>query len=71
MQYDMSAIAHLAQSSAGQQLIAYLQKNGGEKLQRAVAQASAGNLEEAKQTMSGILGSAEAQKLLQQLEEGR
>lgn len=68
MQYDMSDILRLAQSPAGQKLIALLQHTGGSELQNAVAQASAGDYEQVKQSLSSLLANPEAQALLKQLE---
>lgn len=69
MQYDMSSLMQLAQSPAGQQLIAYFQQSGGSSLDTAVTMAAQGNLEQAKQTLSSLLSSPQAQSLLKQLEE--
>lgn len=66
---DMSYLWKLARSPAGQQLLALLQQNGGSELQSAVSQASAGNYDQARQTLSALLSNPEAQKLLKQLEE--
>lgn len=68
MQYDMSELLRLAQSPAGQQLISYLQRAGGNQLQTIIAQASAGNMEGAKAQLSSLLDSEEAKNLLKQLE---
>ena len=57
----------LAQSPAGQQLLAMLQKNGGKELQDAVVQASAGNYTQAQKTLSALLSTPEAQKLIEQM----
>lgn len=69
MQYDMSEIMRLAQSPAGQQLMALLQRSGGKEMEEAVSKASAGDLESAKKSISSLLSSPEAQKLLKQLGE--
>ena len=66
---DLSYLMKLARSPAGQQLLAMLQKSGGSELQTAVTQASAGNYDQAKQMLSTLLSSQEAQNLLKQLEE--
>ena len=66
---DMSYLLKLANSPAGQQLFALLQKNGGSELQSAVTQASAGNYEQAKNALSNLLSDPQAQALLKQLEE--
>ncbi len=69
MQYDLSELMQLAQSPAGQQLLSLLQRTGGNTLQEAVNQASAGNFDQAKQVLSSLLASGEAQVLLKKLEE--
>ena len=68
MQFDMSQLMRLAQSPAGQQLLSYLQQHGGQDLKNAVDKANTGDLSSAKQQLSSILSSKEAQKLLKQLE---
>ena len=69
MQYDMSELLRLAQSPAGQQLIRYLQRAGGNQLPNIIAQASSGNMEDAKAQLTALVDSEEAKKLLKQLEE--
>lgn len=69
MQYDMSELMQLAGSPAGQQLIAFLQRNGGAELQEAVKKASAGDLGQAKKALSSLLAAPEAQELLKKLED--
>lgn len=69
MQYDMSELLRLAQSPAGQQLIALLQRSGGNTLQNAVAKASSGDYAQAKQAISSLLENPEVQALLKQLED--
>ena len=66
---DLSQLKKMAQSSAGQQLVALLQRSGGTSLQDAVAQASAGNYAQAKDILNSLLHTPEAQALLKQLEE--
>lgn len=69
MEYDMSRLLRLAQSPAGQQLMALLQKQGGTDLENALSQASQGNYRQAKDSLSSLLSGQEAKKLLKQLEE--
>lgn len=57
----------MAGSPAGQQLYTYLQQQGGDEFRRAMAQASKGDITAAKQILSKLMTSQEAQKLLQQL----
>lgn len=68
---DMSHLLKLAQSPAGQQLIAMLQQSGGNELQDAIKKASAGDYTQAQKTISSLLSSTEAQALLKQLEGGK
>ncbi len=64
---DIAALLKLAQSPAGQKLLAMLQSSNAD-LSRIAASAASGNLEEAKQALHTALSSEEAQKLLKQLE---
>lgn len=57
----------LAKTPAGQQLIEILQKSNKATIQDAMQQASAGNMEQVKQTLEPLLSSPEIQKLLRQL----
>lgn len=66
---DMTYLLKLARSPAGQQLLSLLQSSGGSELQSAVSQASSGNYDQAKNTLSSLLSTPEAQALLKQLEE--
>ena len=70
-QPEMDQLMKLAQSPAGQQLLAMLQRNGADTLQNAIAMAAAGDYQEAKQTLSALLSSPQAQALLKQMEEGK
>lgn len=53
-----------AQSEAGQQLLAMLQRTHGQQLQTAMQQASAGNYDAVKRTISSLMQDPEAKKLL-------
>lgn len=66
---DLSYLMKLARSDAGQQLLALLQRNGGDQLQSAITQASGGNFDQAKQSLSALLSTPEAQTLLKRLGE--
>lgn len=68
---DMKELIHLAQTPAGQQLISLLQKQGGNRLQEAIASAVAGDYSRAKVIVSELLSSPDAQALLKKLEEQR
>lgn len=64
---DLSKAYQLAQSPAGQQLLTLLQRTGGQELQKALAQASAGDISQAQKTLSALMDTPEARKLLQEL----
>lgn len=64
---NMTELIRLAQSPAGQQLLALLQQNGGQQLQQAVDLASTGDYSQAKQALSALMASPEVQKLLKQM----
>ena len=66
---DFAALIKIAQSPAGQKLLSMLRSSGTD-LDRIASAAASGNLEEAKQSLSSMLSSREAQELLRQLEEG-
>ena len=68
---DMGELLRLAQTPAGRQLIAIIQKNGGNRLSDAMNKAAAGNYQEAKDVLSDILSSLEAQSLLKELEDSK
>lgn len=68
---DISALIRLAQSPAGQQLLAALQQSGGEELQTAISKAAAGDYRQAQKTISAFLATPEAKKLLKQLEDNQ
>lgn len=65
--FSMEEVMRLAQSPAGQQLLAMLQQSDSGKLEQAVTQAKAGDYSQASQTLSAMLSSPEAQILLKQL----
>lgn len=69
--FSMADAMRLAQSDAGQQLFALLQSTNGQQLQAAMAQASAGNYNEMRQTVQALMASRQAQELLKQLQEGQ
>lgn len=65
---DMSQIMKLAQSPAGQQLFALIQKQSRGELKQAMDKANAGDYSGARDALSSLLSSPEAQKLIKQLE---
>lgn len=68
---DMKELLRLAQSPAGQQLIALLRQRGGDRLPAALAQASAGDYRQAQALLSDLLSQEDAQTLVRALEEGQ
>ncbi|MGM9659434.1 MAG: hypothetical protein ACI3WQ_02430 [Faecousia sp.] len=68
---DMTELFRLAQTPAGRQLIAMLQKSGGARLNEAITKAAAGDYAQAKETLSDLLSSPEAQVLLKELEDNK
>ena len=65
--YSMEDAARLAQTPAGQQLLALLQRSDGAQLQKAADQAAAGNYDSARQALAPLLDSPQVQALLKQL----
>ncbi len=65
--FSMEEVMRLAKSPAGQQLIAMLKQKDNAKLEQAVAQAKGGDYSHASQTLSAMLSSPEAQRLLKEL----
>lgn len=57
----------LAQSDAGRQLQALLQQTDPELLNTAQAQATEGNYEQLKKTLSSLLASEDVRRLLEQM----
>lgn len=65
--FPMEEAQRLAQSDAGQQLLALLQRSDPSRLQQAMDQAASGDYEQMKSTMATLLASPEAKKLLEKL----
>ena len=65
---DMAALLKIAQSPAGQKLLAMLKDNPALDLGSITSAAASGNLEEAKEKLRCIFSSEEAKALLEQLE---
>ena len=66
-EFSKEDIMRMASSPAGQQLLAMLQQKDSTALAQAVAQAKAGNMAGAGQTLSALLSSPEARKLMKEL----
>ena len=65
--FSMEEVLKLAKSPAGQQLMAILKQQDSAKLEQAAAQAKSGDYTQASQTLSAMLSSPEAKKLMKQL----
>lgn len=65
--FSQEDIMRLAQSPAGQQLIAMLRQGDSGRLQQAISQAQSGDYTGASQTINDMLSSPQAQKLLKEL----
>jgi hypothetical protein len=68
-QFDMQQLMKLARSPAGLQLMDALKRTDRVGMEKAAAAASSGNLDQAKEALSGLLASPEIRKLLQTLED--
>ena len=66
---NISELIRMAQTPAGQQLIALLQKQDSAQLQQAITYAVSGDYNRAKEILSKLLSSPEAQALLKKLED--
>ena len=65
--FSMEEIMQLANSEAGQKLIAIMKSQNSDQLQKAAEEAAAGHYAQATKTMSGALNSKQVQELLAQL----
>ena len=65
--FSMEDVMRIAKSPAGQQLMALLQQKDSNALAQATTQAKSGNYSQAGQTLSALLSSPEAQKLMKEL----
>ena len=66
---DFQQLKKLAQSPAGQQLIQFVQQQGGNEVEAAVQKAASGDYREAKEMLGRFLEQPEFKKLITQLEE--
>lgn len=67
---DMQEAMKLAQSDAARQLFALLNSSNQAMVNTALTQASAGNMDQARQTLQQLLATEQAQQLLRQLQGG-
>jgi len=65
--FSLQEAMRLAQSDAGQRLIALLQATQGDALRTAMDQASSGDYTNAQKTMQSLLADDRARELLRQL----
>ena len=65
--FSIKEAQRLAGTPEGQRLMALLRQNDHGQLQKAMAQANAGNYKEAGNLLQTLLSSPEARKLIQQL----
>ena len=65
--FSMQEALRLAQSPAGQQLLAMLRRTDTGQLRQAMDQAALGNYAQASQTLNALLSSEEARQLLDEL----
>ena len=65
--FSMQEAMRLANSDAGQRLLAILKQSDSEQLQQAMAQASAGNYQNMQQALGSLLQNREVQALLKEL----
>ncbi len=66
-QFSMQDAKRLANSEAGQQLLALLKSQNSGQLQQAMEQAAAGDYAQVKQTLSTLLESEQVRELLRRL----
>lgn len=65
--FSMQEALRLAQTPAGQRLLAMLQQQYGEQLRQVINQAAAGHYEEVQRKMTDLLSNPDAQSLLNQM----
>lgn len=65
--FSIQEAMRLANSPAGQQLLALLKRTDSTALQQAAAQASAGDMEKAKAALQQFMATPQAQELLKEL----
>lgn len=65
--FSLQEAMRMASTPAGQRLIAMLRQGNDGELRQAMEQASSGDYETARKTLSQVLSTPEAQELLRQL----
>ena len=66
-QPDLKALMQLLNSPSGQQLIAYLKTEGSTAAKAAAAQANAGDMAAARETLAPLLNDPRFREILEQL----
>ena len=66
--FSMQEALRLANSDAGQRLLALLKENNSQNMQQAMRYAATGDYAKAKEALSSALASDEARRLLKELE---
>lgn len=67
--FSMEQAKRLASAPEAQKLYALLQRQNGQQLNEAMAQAAAGNYAAVQQTLSSLMANPEAQAMLRKLKE--
>ena len=65
--FSMQEALRLAQSPAGQRLLAMLRQQNQNQMETAMTQAKAGTMEDARRTIEAMMNTPELQQLLRQL----
>lgn len=65
--FSMEQVAQLAGTDAGQKLISLLRQKNGADLQKAMENAAAGNMDQAKESLCSLLRDPKIRELLNQL----
>ena len=68
--FSLQEAMRLANSPAGQQLIAMLRRQNPEQMQQVMNQAASGKYDQAQSTIQSLLRDPQIQALLRQLQEG-
>ena len=66
---DLQQVMQLANSDTGRKLLQLLQSTQGETLQSAMDQAAAGNYDQLKKTVQGMLANEQARQLVEKMRE--
>ena len=69
--FSVQEAMRLAKTPAGQQLIALLQQERGDKIQAIIRLAQQGNMQAAGNALQQVLSSSDAQKLVKEMKEDR